>query len=210
MKTYKEYVEKGFVGAPELYLKNGDEIDIALAAELISGTDMDVADLEAWDGGILQSTHPADIIAGQGTFDTIHRISWMKPFIYRGQCFAGEMINKNPQLSRYVYICSAYNAETEEERTANAALAEKYCRKRNDSKCNKTGSIQGSDHSKERNLRYGRETKITMGTFTQFICIADGYCVLSEWSGKTGRGNIGKLAESVCLHLVASIAELVE
>ena len=27
---------------------------------------------------------------------------------------------------------------------------------------------------------------------------------------KTGRGNIGKLAESVCLHLVASIAELVE
>ena len=39
MKTYKEYVEKGFVGAPELYLKNGDEIDIALAAELISGTD---------------------------------------------------------------------------------------------------------------------------------------------------------------------------
>ena len=64
--------------------------------------------------------------------------------------------------------------------------------------------------SKERNLRYGRETKITMGTFTQFICIADGYCVLSEWSGKTGRGNIGKLAESICLHLVASIAELVE
>ena len=49
-----------------------------------------------------------------------------------------------------------------------------------------------------------------MGTFTQFICIADGYCVLSEWSGKTGRGNIGKLAESVCLHLVASIAELVD
>ena len=51
---------------------------------------------------------------------------------------------------------------------------------------------------------------MTMGTFTQFICIADCYCVLSEWSGKTGRGNIGKLAESVCLHLVASIAELVE
>lgn len=38
------------------------------------------------------------------------------------------MVNKNPQLSRYVYICSPYNAETEEERTANAALAEKYCR----------------------------------------------------------------------------------
>ena len=128
MKTYKEYVEKGFVGAPELYLKNGDEIDIALAAELISGTDMDVADLEAWDGGILQSTHPADTIASQGTFDTIYRRSWMKPFIYKGQCFAGKMINKNPELSRYVYICSAYNAESEKERTANLMLARKYCR----------------------------------------------------------------------------------
>lgn len=128
MKTYKEYAEKGFVGAPELYLKNGDEIDIELAAELISGTDMDVADLEAWNGGILQSMHPADIIAGQGTFDTIKRISWTRPFIYRGQCFAGETANKNPQLSRYVYICSPYNAKTEEERTANAAFAEKYCR----------------------------------------------------------------------------------
>lgn len=128
MKTYKEYAEKGFVGAPELYLKNGDEIDIELAAELISGTDMDVADLEAWNGGILQSMHPADIIAGQGTFDTIQRISWTRPFIYRGQCFAGETANKNPQLSRYVYICSPYNAKTEEERTANAAFAEKYCR----------------------------------------------------------------------------------
>ena len=128
MKTYKEYAEKGFVGAPELYLKNGDEIDIELAAELISGTDMDVADPEAWNGGILQSMHPADIIAGQGTFDTIQRISWTRPFIYRGQCFAGETANKNPQLSRYVYICSPYNAKTEEERTANAAFAEKYCR----------------------------------------------------------------------------------
>ena len=128
MKSYKEYAEKGFVGAPELYLKNGDEIDIELAAELISGTDMDVADLEAWNGGILQSMHPADIIAGQGTFDTIQRISWTRPFIYRGQCFAGETANKNPQLSRYVYICSPYNAKTEEERTANAAFAEKYCR----------------------------------------------------------------------------------
>lgn len=128
MKTYKEYAEKGFVGAPELYLKNGDEIDIELAAELISGTDMDVADLEAWNGGILQSMHPADIIAGQGTFDTIQRISWTRPFIYRGQCFAGETANKNPQLSRYVYICSPYNAKTEVERTANAAFAEKYCR----------------------------------------------------------------------------------
>lgn len=128
MKTYKEYAEKGFVGAPELYLKNGDEIDIELAAELISGTDMDVADLEAWNGGILQSMHPADIIAGQGTFDTIQRISWTRPFIYRGQCFAGETANKNPQLSRYVYICSPYNAKTEGERTANAAFAEKYCR----------------------------------------------------------------------------------
>lgn len=128
MKTYKEYAEKGFVGAPELYLKNGDEIDIELAAELISGTDMDVADLEAWNGGILQSMHPADIIAGQGTFDTNQRISWTRPFIYRGQCFAGETANKNPQLSRYVYICSPYNAKTEEERTANAAFAEKYCR----------------------------------------------------------------------------------
>lgn len=128
MKTYKEYAEKGFVGAPELYLKNGDEIDIELAAELISGTDMDIADLEAWNGGILQSMHPADIIAGQGTFDTIQRISWTRPFIYRGQCFAGETANKNPQLSRYVYICSPYNAKTEVERTANAAFAEKYCR----------------------------------------------------------------------------------
>lgn len=128
MKTYKEYAEKGLVGAPELYLKNGDEIDIELAAELISGTDMDIADLEAWNGGILQSMHPADIIAGQGTFDTIQRISWTRPFIYRGQCFAGETANKNPQLSRYVYICSPYNAKTEVERTANAAFAEKYCR----------------------------------------------------------------------------------
>ena len=84
MKTYKEYAEKGFVGAPELYLKNGDEIDIELAAELISGTDMDVADLEAWNGGILQSMHPADIIAGQGTFDTIQRISWTRHLFIEG------------------------------------------------------------------------------------------------------------------------------
>ena len=81
---------------------------------------MDVADLEAWDGGILQSTHPADIIASQGTFDTIYRRSWMKPFIYKGQCFAGKMINKNPELSRYVYICSANNAESENSTEADA------------------------------------------------------------------------------------------
>lgn len=128
MKTYKEYAEKGFVGAPELYLKNGDEIDIELAAALIDRTDMDVADLEAWNNGLLQNPHPADIVDNKGIFDTIQRISWTKPFIYRGQCFAGKTANKNPQLSRYVYICSPYNAKTEEERTANAAFAEKYCR----------------------------------------------------------------------------------
>ena len=89
---------------------------------------MDVADLEAWNKGLLQNPHPADIVDNKGIFDTIQRISWTKPFIYRGQCFAGKTANKNPQLSRYVYICSPYNAKTEEERTANAAFAEKYCR----------------------------------------------------------------------------------
>lgn len=128
MKTYKEYAEKGFLGFPERYLKNGDEIDIELAAALIDRTDMDAADLETWTAGVLQNPHPADIVAGKGIFDTVQRMTWTKPFIYLGQCFAGEMANKNPQLSRYVYICSPYSAETEEERTANAEFAEKYCR----------------------------------------------------------------------------------
>ncbi len=90
MKTYKEYAEKGFVGAPELYLKNGDEIDIELATALIDRTDMDVADLEAWNNGLLQNPHPADIVDNKGIFDTIQRISWTKPFIYRGQVLRGK------------------------------------------------------------------------------------------------------------------------
>ena len=49
------------------------------------------------------------------------------------------------------------------------------------------------------------------GDFYQLLFVLLMVTALSEWSGKTGRGNIGKLAESVCSHLVASsIAELVE
>lgn len=128
MKTYKEYVEKGFVGAPELYLKNGDEIDIALAAELISGTDMDVADLEAWDGGIIQAEKPVDILDKQGTYETIGRHSKYEPFKYYGQCFMGSMKNQNPALGRKVYVCSPYNAKTPEQIEANVTLAKSVCK----------------------------------------------------------------------------------
>lgn len=128
MKTYKEYIEKGFLGAPELYLKNGDEIDIMLAAELVPGSNMDVADLESWNNGILQNTHPVDVIAGQGTYDTVYRSSWMHPFKYCGQCFANEKINRNPQISRRVYICSPYNDKDAKVIMDNLHLVKKCCK----------------------------------------------------------------------------------
>lgn len=114
MKTYKEYVEKGFLGFPERYLKNGDEIDIELAAALIDRTDMDVADLETWNAGLLQNPHPADIVGDAGIFDTVCRRNWLKPFVYKGQCFAGREGNRNPQMSRYIYVCGPAESESTE------------------------------------------------------------------------------------------------
>ena len=75
-------------------------------------------------------------------------------------------------------------------------LLRKYCRKRMiQNVINRQAHIQRFRPFQRKNLRYD-ETKIAIiGTFTQFICIADGYCVLSRvvWQNWK-RINIGKLA----------------
>ena len=122
-----------------------------------------------------------------------------------GKTYIGFVERKEKQL---ILNADGSMVPSEKRSTGERLYAERY--EPVSRKFGKKESLQKNTAEKEMIQRYGRETKITMGTFTQFICIADGYCVLSEWSGKTGRGNIGKLAESICLHLVASIAELVE
>lgn len=115
MKTWKEYSSLHF---PEGYIKVGDCIDIDLAIQITDGEN-DCDDYERydyWDGGIIQGKHPVDVIAGKGIYETICRESVYKPFIYLGQCPAGESTNRNPALCRKAYICSRYRAKTEEEK----------------------------------------------------------------------------------------------
>ncbi len=126
MKTLKDYRDVGC--NIEALLKCGDKIDIELAAHLISEK-QNSEDLEEWDEGYIQDKNLADIVAGGPIFDTIYRRSKYEPFTYMGQCRHGSMVNLNPKLSRKIYVCSRYRAESSEELDHNIEVARSYCKR---------------------------------------------------------------------------------
>ena len=73
--------------------------------------------------GIIQMQEVADIIGGKPIYDTIYKGNECTPWIYAGQCYAGERINKNPALMPMVYICSRYRADTREQLEINIKVA---------------------------------------------------------------------------------------
>ena len=129
MKTYREYIDKFYTTGADLqgYLKNEDTLDINMARVVIDGC-VGNEQLEEWEGGIIQSDRPVDILDGQGTYETICRWSRYEPFKYYGQCFRGSRKNINPALGRRVYVCSPYNASTQEQRAENVKFVAKICK----------------------------------------------------------------------------------
>lgn len=129
MKTYREYIEKFYGSGSSIqdYLKNEDIIDIQMANLVIDGS-VSIEMLEEWDDGIIQAETPADILDGQGTYETIWRRSKYEPFRYCGQCFKGSKKNLNPAIGRKVYVCSPFNAKTPEQILANTKFAKDACK----------------------------------------------------------------------------------
>lgn len=123
MKTLKEYIDLNWESG---YLKRGDKIDIDLAMHLTDDR-FNEETYETWDGGAIQGRHLADVIAGQGTYTTVYRVSKYEPFTFMGECFSGSLQNRNPALSRKIYVCSRYRANTKEEMDQNIADAKEEC-----------------------------------------------------------------------------------
>lgn len=72
---------------------------------------------------MIQMQEVADIIGNQPIFDTIYKENECTPWIYAGQCYAGEKVNRNPALMPMVYICSRYRADTREQLETNIKVA---------------------------------------------------------------------------------------
>lgn len=72
---------------------------------------------------VIQMSEVADIVGNQPLYDTIYKIDECTPWIYAGQCYAGETINRNPALMPIVYICSRYRADTREQLELNIKVA---------------------------------------------------------------------------------------
>lgn len=124
MKTLKEFMslnwEKG-------YLKNADKIDVDLAMYLTDRRECQ-EEYESWDCGDIQSKHPSDVVNGMGTFSTVYRGSQYEPFVFMGECFPGSIRNVNPELSKKIYVCSRYRAESQEELGQNINDVKEECR----------------------------------------------------------------------------------
>lgn len=61
--------------------------------------------------------------AGIWLYDTFARASTEEPFRYLGRCPSGSTVNMDPDLSRKMFVCSRYAADTEEGKERNLELA---------------------------------------------------------------------------------------
>lgn len=77
---------------------------------------------------VIQMSEVADIIGGMPLYDTIHQEHPYAPWMYAGQCYAGQQVNRNPALMPMVYICSRYRAGNREELERNIEVAKWMCR----------------------------------------------------------------------------------
>lgn len=85
---------------------------------------------------MIQMGEVADIVGNLPIYDTIYKENRYSPWKYAGQCYPGELQNRNPALMPMCYICSRYRADTREE------LEEKY-------QSGEVGSKQGSQRRKD-------------------------------------------------------------
>lgn len=76
---------------------------------------------------MIQMSEVADIVGGLPIYDTIRREHPYAPWIYAGQCYAGQRTNKNPALMPMIYICSRYRADTREQLQMNIEMAKHTC-----------------------------------------------------------------------------------
>jgi hypothetical protein len=77
-------------------------------------------------GHLIQMGEPCDVFAGEPTFDTLYREDELSPWMYAGECFVGEMINRNVRKAKRIYVCSRYRADTEEEVRFNVEVAKYF------------------------------------------------------------------------------------
>lgn len=72
---------------------------------------------------MIQMSEIADIVGNLPTYDTIYKENRYSPWRYAGQCYPGELQNRNPALMPMCYICSRYKADTREELEINIRVA---------------------------------------------------------------------------------------
>lgn len=72
---------------------------------------------------MIQMSEVADIVSNLPIYDTIYKENRYSPWKYAGQCYPGELQNRNPALMPMCYICSRYRADTREELEENIRVA---------------------------------------------------------------------------------------
>lgn len=72
---------------------------------------------------MIQMSEIADIVGNLPTYDTIYKENRYSPWRYAGQCYPGELQNRNPALMPMCYVCSRYRADTREELETNIRVA---------------------------------------------------------------------------------------
>ena len=72
---------------------------------------------------MIQMGEVADIVGNLPIYDTIYKENRYSPWKYAGQCYPGELQNRNPALMPMCYICSRYRADTREELEENIKVA---------------------------------------------------------------------------------------
>jgi hypothetical protein len=73
---------------------------------------------------LIQLKTVADFIGECPIYDTIVKLNSVTPWVYMGQCFAGEAKNRSVALMEMVYICSRYQAQSPQELDRNIRVAE--------------------------------------------------------------------------------------
>lgn len=72
---------------------------------------------------MIQMSEVADIVGNAPIYDTIYKENRYSPWRYAGQCYPGELRNRNPALMPMCYVCSRYRADTREELEENIMIA---------------------------------------------------------------------------------------
>ena len=72
---------------------------------------------------MIQMSEVADIVGNAPIYDTIYKENSYSPWRYAGQCYPGELRNRNPALMPMCYVCSRYRADTREELEENIMIA---------------------------------------------------------------------------------------